>query len=197
MTEPDPAGITRLLQAIQAGDAAASEALAPLVYQRLHDLAGRALQREQSGHTLQPTELVHEAFLKLTGQREASWEDRNHFYSLAATIMRRILVDHARRRLARKRGSGGLRVTLNDSIGEDGDRLADRTLEVIAIEQALSRLERVEQRSARVVELRFFAGMDLEETARSLGISIATVKRDWVFARAFLRRELAGGEVGA
>ena len=193
MTEPDPAGVTRLLQAMQAGDPSASEALAPLVYRQLHDMAGRALQGEQSGHTLQPTALVHEAFVRLTGQREARWADRGHFYSLAARIMRRILVDHARKRLTAKRGSGGLRVTLTDSLAGDGAG-EDRTLEVLAIEEALTRLEAVEERPARVVELRFFAGLDLDETAQSLGISVATVKRDWVFARAFLRNALAPGE---
>ena len=193
MTEPDPAGVTRLLQAMQAGDPSASEALAPLGSRQLHDMAGRALQGEQSGHTLQPTALVHEAFVRLTGQREARWADRGHFYSLAARIMRRILVDHARKRLTAKRGSGGLRVTLTDSLAGDGAG-EDRTLEVLAIEEALTRLEAVEERPARVVELRFFAGLDLDETAQSLGISVATVKRDWVFARAFLRNALAPGE---
>lgn len=197
MTEPDPAGVTRLLQAMQAGDPSASEALAPLVYRQLHAMAGRALRGERSGHTLQPTALVHEAFVRLTGQRDAQWADRGHFYSLAARIMRRILVDHARKRLTAKRGSGGLRVTLTDSLAGDGAGVEDRTLEVIAIEEALSRLEAVEERPARVVELRFFAGLDLDETAQSLGISVATVKRDWVFARAFLRNALAGEGAGA
>ena len=197
MTEPDPAGVTRLLQAMQAGDPAASEALAPLVYRQLHDMAGRALRGERSGHTLQPTALVHEAFVRLTGQRDARWADRGHFYSLAARIMRRILVDHARKRLTAKRGSGGLRVTLTDSLAGDGAGVEDRTLDVLAIEEALSRLEAVEERPARVVELRFFAGLDLDETAQSLGISVATVKRDWVFARAFLRNALAGEGAGA
>jgi RNA polymerase sigma factor (TIGR02999 family) len=197
MTEPDPAGVTRLLQAMQAGDPSASDALAPLVYRQLHDMAGRALRGERSGHTLQPTALVHEAFVRLTGQRDARWADRGHFYSLAARIMRRILVDHARKRLTAKRGSGGLRVTLTDSLAGDGAGVEDRTLEVIAIEEALSRLEAVEERPARVVELRFFAGLDLDETAQSLGISVATVKRDWVFARAFLRNALAGEGAGA
>lgn len=194
MTDADPSEITRLLQALGTGEAGAAERLAPLVYARLHDLAVRSLHREGAGHTLQPTVLVHEAFLTLAGQHSANWQSRSHFYSMAAHQMRRILVDHARKRLAAKRG-GGLRVTLDEGL-VSGDTVSDRTLEVIAIEEALTRLEALDGRAARVVELRFFAGLDVKETARALEVSTTTVKRDWTFARAFLRHHLSAGETG-
>jgi RNA polymerase sigma factor (TIGR02999 family) len=194
MTDPPPSEITRLLREMEHGQPGAADALVPLVYDELHRLADRALQRENPGHTLQPTALVHEAFLVLVGQRSANWRNRTHFYRMAARLMRRILVDHARRRLAAKRG-GGLRVTLDDSLNSGEDRFDERLLDVIAIEDAMTRLEALDARPARVVELRFFAGFDVEETARALEVSTASVVRDWAFARAFLKRELATGEV--
>ena len=191
MSEHDPHEVTRLLQELDAGQADAAEQLAPLVYGELHVLAVHAMRREQDGHTLRPTALLHEAFLRLVGQQNAAWQSRSHFYGIAANAMRRILVDHARRRRAAKR-DGGLRVTLDDSAAAvaGGDASA---LDLIALDEALSRLGALDPRQARVVELRFFAGLEVEETARALGISPATVKRDWTFARAFLQRELAGG----
>lgn len=190
MSDPDPAEITRHLHALGRGDPGAADALAPLVYRQLHNLAERALNNESPGHTLQPTALVHEAFLLLFGQRSVEWQSRTHFYSMAAKLMRRILVDHARRRLAKKRG-GGLNVSLADGlVGGDGES-EERILDIIEIDRAMASLEALEPRAARVVELRYFAGMDAEETARALDISTATVTRDTAFARAFLRRELA------
>jgi RNA polymerase sigma factor (TIGR02999 family) len=195
MTLPEPTDITRLLHALESGDPGAADELAPLVYEQLHQLAVRALSHEQVGHTLQPTALVHEAFLLLAGQRSANWQDRTHFFAMAARLMRRILVDHARKRLATKR-QGGVRVTLDDSL-VSGDDDVERNLDVIAVEEALTRLESLDERPARVVELRFFAGLNVEETAKALNISPASVVRDWAFAKAFLRRELAAGEAGA
>lgn len=189
MTDPESTDITSLLRALADGHPGAADQLVPLVYDRLHDLAVRALRRESDGHTLQPTALVHEAFLVLVNQRSAGWQNRTHFYSLAARIMRRVLIDQARKRLASKRG-GGLRVTLDQAIHSEDDP-AERIVNVIAIEAALTRLESLDERPARVAELRFFGGLDVGETAQALGISVATVKRDWTFARAFLKRELA------
>jgi RNA polymerase sigma factor (TIGR02999 family) len=192
MTDHDSGDVTRLLQALERGEPGAADRLAPVVYDELHRLAERALRGERTGHTLQPTALLHDAFLLLAGQRAAHWQDRTHFYRMAARIMRRVLVDHARRRLAEKRRSD-LQVTLEEGI-VSGDEGLNRTLDVMAIEDAMTRLEAEHDRPARVVELRFFAGLDVPETARALGISPATVIRDWAFARAFLKRELAVGE---
>lgn len=193
MATSERSEITRLLREMREGDHGAADALAPLVYRQLRAIAGRALAHEATGHTLQPTALVHDAFLVLAADRGVDWQDREHFFSLAARLMRRLLVDHARRRLAAKRGDG-LRVTLDESLTSAGPSLADRTLDVIAIEQALMRLEALDARAARVVELRFFAGFGVEETARALRTSPASVKRDWVFARAVLKRELASSD---
>lgn len=193
MTEVEPAEITRILHALEQGDPDATDRLATVVYAQLHDLAVRALRHEEPGHTLQPTALVHEAFMVLVGQHNPNWSSRTHFFSLAARLMRRILVDHARRRRAAKRG-GGLRVALDEAMVSGPDGEGDRTLDLIAIDTAMTRLEALDERPARVVELRFFAGLDVEETARALDISTASVKRDWVFARAFLKHELSPGE---
>ncbi|MDZ4673235.1 MAG: sigma-70 family RNA polymerase sigma factor [Gemmatimonadota bacterium] len=189
MSDPHPSEITTLLQAMAEGQPGAADQLVPMVYDRLRDLAVRAMRRESEGHTLQPTALVHEAFLLLVDQRSTEWKNRTHFYSMAARIMRRVLIDQARMRLAAKR-SGGLQVTLNESIHGVDDDPAQRTVDIIAIEEALTRLESLDERPARVVELRFFAGLDVAETATVLNISPASVTRDWVFARAFLKREL-------
>lgn len=188
MTDKDVHNVTRLLRELDEGRPGAADRLAPLVYEELHVLAVHAMRREREGHTLQPTALLHEAFFRLMGQQDVAWQNRAHFYGIAATAMRRILVDHARRKRAAKR-DGGVRVTLEDhsalSAGDSG-----RVLDVIALDDALQRLGELDPRQARVVELRFFAGLEVEETARALGISPATVKRDWTFARAFLLREL-------
>lgn len=184
--------VTRLLREMGEGTPGAADRLAPLVYQELHRLAASAMRRESSGHTLQPTELVHEAFMRLAGQRSTDWKNRSQFYGIAAQAIRRILIDHARRRQAAKRDHG-IRVTLDESIG-NGE---ESQLELLALEDALTRLEELDPRQARVVELRYFAGLGVEEVAEALGISPATVKRDWTFARAFLIRALRGGSAGA
>jgi len=165
----------------------AADALAPIVYEELHQLASALMRRERPDHTLQPTALVHDAFLKLVGQRETAWQGRKHFYGLAAAAMRRLLVDHARRRDAVKR-DGGIPVTLDDAVLSD----TGRPLELLALDEALQRLAALHERSARLVELRFFTGLEIDEAAEVLGIGRATAVRDWTFARAFLQRELRG-----
>ncbi len=189
MTAPESTHeVTRLLEALQAGVEGASDQLAPLVYQELHALAVHFMRREREDHTLQPTALVHEAYMRLMGQQQVSWQNRAHFYGIAAQAMRRILVDHARRSRAAKR-EGGERVTLDESVTDH----SERSFDLLALDDALVRLEAALPRHARVVELRFFSGLDIEETAEALGVSPATVKRDWTFAKVFLQRELATG----
>lgn len=183
-----PRDVTRLLQELAEGVDGAADALAPIVYDELHQLASALMRRERPDRTLQPTMLVHDAYLRLVGQRETAWQSRSHFYGVAAQAMRRILVDHARRRDAAKR-DGGERVTLDDALLATS---TDRPLELLALDAALERLARHHPRSARLVELRFFAGLDAEQAADVLGISRATATRDWTFARAFLQRELDG-----
>jgi len=186
---PTAAGhdVTRLLQDLQHGREGAADQLVPLVYGELHNLAVHYMRSERGDHTLQPTALVHEAYMRLVDQRHASWQNRSHFFGIAAQAMRRILVDHARRKQAGKR-EGGDRVTLDESVAE----APQRSVDLIALDDALNKLAALDPRQARVVELRFFGGLDIEQTAESLGISPATVKRDWTFARAFLQREMDG-----
>lgn len=159
----------------------------PLVYQELRRLASYHLNRESSSHTLQPTALVNEAYLRLVKQDQATWNDRSHFFAIAARMMRRILVDHARGHLAAKRGAGAAKLTLDEAVnvGQRSDA------ELIEVDQALERLAALDAQQAQVVELRFFAGLSVEEAADVLGISPATVKRDWASARAWLHRELS------
>ena len=182
-----PHAVTELLRAWGAGDAAASEALVPLVYAELRRQARRALRREGEGHTLQATALVHEAWLRLDGQHDAQWESRTQFLAVAAQMMRRVLVDHARTRRARKRGGGETHVTLGNA--ESAAAVSDN-VDVIALDDALARLAILDPRKARLVELRYFAGMSIPEAAAALGISTATVGREWAVARMWLRREL-------
>jgi RNA polymerase sigma factor (TIGR02999 family) len=182
-----PAGVTELLLAWGGGDAAALDALLPAVYDELRRQAGRALRRETPGHVLQPTALVHEAYLRLVDQRRARWENRAQFFGVAAELMRRILVDHARSRQAAKRGGGAQQVTLADDAAT-----AEPAFDVLALDDALTRLAALDPRQARVVALRYFGGLDIDETAVALGVSPATVKREWVVARAWLRRALGG-----
>ena len=182
---PGSSDITQLLHAAQEGQAGAAEQLAALVYEELHRLATAAMRRERAGHTLQPTLLVNEALLRLVGQREAVWRNRSQFYAVAAQTIRRILVDHARSRSSLKRDHG-LRVTLDESIAQ----MPEHLLDVLALDDALNQLDTLAPRQARVVELRYFTGLEIEETAEALGVSPATVKRDWTFARAFLLRAL-------
>ncbi len=178
--------VTALLKEWAAGDRGALERLMPLVYEELRRLAASQLRAERGSHTLQPTALVHEAYLRLVGQRSVSWANRSHFFGIAAQMMRRVLVDHARKRRADKRTPGTIFLDLGTSkTGAD-----DRSPELLAVDDALTELEKLDPRQARVVELRFFAGLSVEETAEVVGISTATVKREWRTARAFLRHEI-------
>ena len=183
--QPSPA-VTELLRAWGAGDARASEALVPLVYAELRRQARRILRREGEGHTLQATALVHEAWLRLDGQHDARWENRTQFLAVAAQMMRRVLVDHARTRRARKRGGGATQVTLGDA----NQVAAPDNVDVLALDDALARLATLDPRKAQLVELRYFAGLSIPEAAAVLGVSPATVGREWVVARMWLRREL-------
>ena len=178
--------VTRLLEDLSAGREDALPALLPLIYDELRRLAAYHLYRERSNHTLQATALVHEAYLRLVNQRAVRWQNRSHFFAVAAQAMRRILVDHARARDAAKRGSGEMMLPL----GEDSAVGGMLSLDVIALDDALTRLGAIDEQQVRVVELRFFAGLSVEGTAKVIGISPATVKREWSFARAWLRREL-------
>jgi RNA polymerase sigma factor (TIGR02999 family) len=182
------AEVTELLRAWRTGDLEAEERLIGVLYDELHGMAQRRLRREQAT-TLQTTALVHEAYLRLIDQRRVEWRDRGHFLALAATMMRRVLVDRARARQADKRGAGEAAITLTD-VAEVG---VDPAVEVLEVDQALKRLAASFPRPARVVELRFFGGLELEEIGEVVGVTERTVKRDWAFARAWLARELGGG----
>ena len=190
-------GVTELLRAWGAGDAQASESLVRLVYAELRRQAQLALRRENEGHTLQPTALVHEAWLRLGDQHGARWESRSQFFAIAARMMRRVLLDHARARHAVKRGGAGLQVSLGDGDffgAEPRARSARATpidpLDIIVLDEALARLAVLDPQKARLVELRYFAGFSIPETAAALGTSTATVGREWAIARMWLRREL-------
>jgi len=183
----DPRRVTQLLIASRDGDAAALDELLPLVYDELHGLARRRMAAERGDHTLQATALVHEAWLRLVAQREQRWENRGHFLALAATVMRRVLVNHARDKGARKRGGDRER----DALDEAAEDLAGRADDMLALDEALQRLARVFPEQARMVELRFFAGLEHAEVGRVLGVSTRTAERGWRLARAWLRKELA------
>jgi RNA polymerase sigma factor (TIGR02999 family) len=185
----DVADITRLLDRWSEGDESAFKELIPLVYGELRRLAEHYLRGERPGHTLQPTALVHEAYLRLSGLSEMRLRNRTHFYGAAAKSMRRILVDHARRRQAEKRGAGVEPVALDEASLEGP---IDLRLDLVALEDALNALNAFAPRQARVVELRYFGGLSVAETAAFLGVAPATVKRHWSFARAWLFRALAG-----
>jgi RNA polymerase sigma factor (TIGR02999 family) len=184
---PSPTGeVTRLLRAWRQGDRGALESLIPLIYADLHRMAERRLRGERPGHTLQPTAIVHEAYMRLVGSEREDWQNRSHFFAAAARSMRRILVDHARARDAKKRG-GGNRVLLDTTV-----MVEPRAVDLIAVDDALEKLAALDAEQGRVVELRFFAGLTEDETADALGISPATVHRKWLSAKAYLHRELAG-----
>lgn len=182
-----PHEVTRLLHELSGGDESAMARLMPLIYEELRGIAAREMRRERGEHTLQPTALVHEAFLRLVDKPDLSWQSRAHFLNIAAQAMRRILVEHARRRRAQKRGGGAERITLDEEFQAPGHGNAD----LADLDEALERLSAIDPRKGRVVELRFFAGLSVEETARLLAISEATVKREWQFAKAWIQRELA------
>jgi RNA polymerase sigma factor (TIGR02999 family) len=187
----DP-GITGLLHAWRQGDERAFETVLPLVYDELRRIARRQLGRERAGHTLEPTALVNEVYLRLVDARQVEWKDRLHFFAIASRIMRRVLVDAARARQAGKRGGGVAMVPLEESDVRSAERAAD----LLALDDALESLAVLDARKGRVVELRVFAGLSLDETAAALGVSADTVTRDWKFATSWLRRELTSGTDG-
>src|SRR5688572_18210010 len=182
------ANITELLVAWGRGDQSAFDTLAPLVHQELHRLAARHMAGERPGHMLQATALVNEAYLRLVDWKGVRWQNRAHFFAMAAQIMRRILVDMARARARAKRGRAPLHVSLSEAANVPFGKSVD----LVALDEALKSLESLHERQSRVVELRFFGGLDLEETAHVLGVSVGTVRRDWSLARAWLYRELSG-----
>ena len=183
----DAAGeVTRLLAELRGGNRGAESRLIEVVYPRLHRIAARSLERERSGHTMQATELVNEAYMELLGDAGIEWKNRLHFYAAAAQSMRRILVDYGRMRKAAKRGGDRQQVELTDALAISEERLD----EVVAIDEALTRLEQFDPRQCRVVEMRFFGGLTEDETAEVLGVSPRTVRRDWILARAWLHGEL-------
>lgn len=181
--------VTELLKKAQAGDRDSLDSILPMVYDELRAVARRQLALERSDHTLQPTALVHEAYIRLLEQTQVDWQNRLHFFSIASQMMRRILVNYAVERNAKKRGDGATKVQLDDaaSFGKP-----DETLDIVLLDQVLESLEKLDVRQARIVELRFFAGMTIEETAAVLEISPATVKREWHMAKAWLQVQMQG-----
>lgn len=187
MTTPSPKDVTQMLLDWRDGDQAALAELLPLVYAELHQRASRYLHRERPDHTLQTTALVNEAYLRMIDQKNVSWQNRAHFFAIAAQLMRRILVDHARTHNAAKRGSGGPKLELEEAMGLPVERSTD----LVALDDALTALAAIDPQQSRVVELRFFGGLSIEETAEALGISPATVKREWSMAKAWLHHEIS------
>ena len=188
MTEPPPTPkeMTRLLLAWSGGDRSALDQLLPLVEEELHRLAHRYMSRERPDHTLQTTALVNEAYVRLIDQRRVRWQNRAHFFAIAAQTMRRILIDHARRRAFDKRGGGARELQLDEAAVLTDERAA----ELVALDDALQALAEVDERKSRVVEMRFFGGLSVEETAEALGVSAVTVMREWSLAKAWLYRAL-------
>jgi RNA polymerase sigma factor (TIGR02999 family) len=186
---PDPNAVTRLLREWRGGSARALEQLMPLVYDELHAMAARQMAREWRVSTLQTTALVNEAYLKLVGQREVDWQNRAHFFALAARLMRRILVDNARRGLRTKRGAAAPPLPLDDALAMPQPEVD--VVDTLALDAALQKLEALDPDQVRIIELRFFGGLTIEETADVIGSSPATVKREWALAKGWLHRELA------
>ena len=187
MIEPSSQDVTHLLIQWSKGDAAALDALMPLVYEELRRLAQHYLGREKPGHTLSSTALVHEAYLRLITQKEVTWQNRAHFFGVASRMMRRILVDHARRHAYAKRGGGAVTLSLDEAMAAG----KPRELDLVALDDALDTLAKLDERQSRMVELRFFGGLSIEETSEVLGVSAPTVKREWATARAWLYREIS------
>ncbi len=188
MSTTSPDHVTELLLAWGQGDGTALEQLMPLVYDELHRLAHRYLGGERPGHLLQTTALVNEAYLRLVDSSRVQWQNRAHFYAVSAQLMRRVLVDFARARNYQKRGGAALQVSLDEALVGSTERSAD----LVVLDDALNALAQTDERASRVVELRFFGGLSIEETAEALKISPETVKRDWQWAKAWLLREISG-----
>jgi RNA polymerase sigma factor (TIGR02999 family) len=178
--------VTRLLQEMTDGNEGAPEALLPLVYDELKKLAAAYMRNEREGHTLQTTALVHEAYVRMVDWKEAGWKNRSHFFAVAAKMMRQILVDYARRHRSEKRGSGGPKIALDEAI----TFAAEKDLDLFALDEALTKLESFDQRQCRIIEMRFFGGLTIEETAEVMKLSPATVKNDWTMARTWLYNQL-------
>ncbi len=189
MMTTSPPNVTQLLRAWSGGDESALEKLIPLVYDELHRLAKRYIGRERPGHTLQTTALVNEAYLRLIDAQQVQWQNRAHFFAISAQLMRRILVDFARAKRFRKRGGEAVQVSLAEAVLLPQERDAD----LVALDEALEALASVDERKGRVVELRFFGGLSVEETAEVLKVSAETVMRDWKVAKVWLLRELKRG----
>jgi RNA polymerase sigma-70 factor, ECF subfamily len=182
VTEPKSESVTHLLIELTRGNHAAVDALLPLIYDELRSLAANYLRRERPDHTLQPTALVHEAYLRMVDQTQVNWQNRAHFFGVAAQMMRRILVDHARAHTAEKRGSDFQKLSLDENI----DKTVERSAELIALDDALKELAEMDEQKSRIVELRYFGGLTVEETAEAMGISPITVKRHWRITKAWL-----------
>jgi RNA polymerase sigma factor (TIGR02999 family) len=180
--------LTELLRDWRHGDRAALDRLTPLVYEEIRRIAHRYMDRERQGHTLQTTALVNEAYLRLLGQQQILWNSRTHFFAVVAQVMRHVLIDHARSRLYLKRGGEAQRVSLD----EVNVMSAERASELVALDEALAALQQLDERKARVIELRYFGGFSLEETAAVLDVSVMTVRRDWRAAKAWLYQQVAG-----
>lgn len=187
---PSSSNVTQMLHDWSDGDREVFDKLVPIVYEELRRQAARYLRRERPGHTLQTTALIHEAYIRLIDQKNVRWQNRAHFFAIAAQLMRRILVDHARSRQAAKRGGSDIKLPLEEAIiASEG-----REVDLVALDEALKRLAAIDPQQSRVVELRFFSGLNVEETAEVLEVSPRTVKRDWNVAKAWLRREISEGE---
>lgn len=192
MESPPPHEITRLLHAWNQGDPQALESLAPLVYAELHRLAANYLNGERPGHILQTTALINEAWIRLLGWKNVEWKNKAHFLGVSSELMRRVLVDFARSREYQKRGGGSIQVSLSEASNIANP---ETSLDVVALDEALEKLTQLDARQSRIVEMRFFCGMQEEEIAAALGISVATVKRDWTVARLWLLNELQPGKL--
>jgi len=182
MNDPGTGNITQLLIEVTNRNSAAVDVLLPLIYDELRSLAANYLRRERSNHTLEPTALVHEAYLRMVDQTQVNWQNRAHFFGVAAQMMRRILVDHARAHNAEKRGQDFQKFSLDEHI----DKAIERSSDLVALDDALQSLSEIDEQKARIVELRFFGGLSIDETAEVLGVSAPTVKRQWRMAKAYL-----------
>jgi RNA polymerase sigma-70 factor (ECF subfamily) len=193
VSDSAPQNVTKLLVQWSKGDRGALEALVPLVYDELRRLARFYLKQEKQNHTLSSTALVHEAYLRLVNQKDVTWQNRAHFFGVAAQMMRRILVDHARRHGYAKRGGGAMTLALDEAVATPQRREVD----LVALDDALDSLAKLDERQSRMVELRYFGGLSIEETSEVLGVSAPTVKREWASARAWLYREISRGSIDA
>ena len=191
MTQPAQRNITQMLIDWSNGDRQALDRLIPMVYEELRRQAVRYLRREPPGHTFQATELIHEAYLRLVDQTNVQWHNRGHFFAISATLMRRILIDYARRRNRAKRGGSIIALPLNEGLMVPNEKWDSNLL---ALDEALTRLAATDSRQSQIVELRCFSGLSIEDTAAAIGISATTVKDDWNLAKAWLRREIRGGK---